>query len=595
MDKVSIIKKLLFTIIDSLSQDVFSFEKHLRMLKFKYKIDPSTLRNECGFNLLHAIVFNNKMKFAAAIFRCGCWKDMYLARILSDGTNNNYFEFTPDELCTQLRYIKLQMELDLYTQWDKSLNVSHIYARAGSLHDLQRMMEFSTDTQNELDYMNCTSLYWGVVGGNEDVVTFLLEKGVNPSLINKYQETLLHICCTLGHSHLIEMLFQKLQMDILINDINGQNVLMKVAETGNVNTLKALIKCGVRKELLDQTLPIAGHNGRLDYIQTIIEEYGADPHSKDENSRTAILNAASQGKLKVLKYLLSKNGNLMDKDNQDRNVLHLISHSCYDIETMQLVLDTLRNNNELKKLIDAKDKYIGRELCVLAKTQNSWSYIEVRRHLYYICMKKIINNYNIDLLQYGTVFMTGLNTDFNDSTVKDMEKRFTIRENIPTTPEDLDSTPLYIAVFRNNFDMVKLLLEYGGSVNIHDKFGLTALHIAAMHGYLNMCEYLINNGANIDELDSAGKTASDVAEDNEHINIANYIRGIKYLPIAERFNENISQGIQSSLSLDKLQKLRRSEQDVRKYIIDQLRDLIIDVNITLQNLGVGPVLECTDM
>jgi len=81
--------------------------------------------------------------------------------------------------------------------------------------------------------------------------------------------------------------------------------------------------------------------------------------------------------------------------------------------------------------------------------------------------------------------------------------------------------------------VAEVLLKHGADPNVRDKFGMTALHVAAMRGNVTLVRRLVELGATTEALDGLVKTPADVAEDNEHKDVANFLKGVKYLPVAE--------------------------------------------------------------
>lgn len=82
-------------------------------------------------------------------------------------------------------------------------------------------------------------------------------------------------------------------------------------------------------------------------------------------------------------------------------------------------------------------------------------------------------------------------------------------------------TPLYIAVFNNNVDLVKLLISGGANVNEENgKENETALHAASKFGYVDLLQLLLQHGANINARTSRMETPIfQAAKNGKHVAI----------------------------------------------------------------------------
>lgn len=79
--------------------------------------------------------------------------------------------------------------------------------------------------------------------------------------------------------------------------------------------------------------------------------------------------------------------------------------------------------------------------------------------------------------------------------------------NINVHEKQFGFTPLIYTITLQKIDMLKLLLDNGADINIQDNIGSTALIIAVKSGFINMIMPLIANGANINIKDNNGNTA----------------------------------------------------------------------------------------
>ena len=74
-------------------------------------------------------------------------------------------------------------------------------------------------------------------------------------------------------------------------------------------------------------------------------------------------------------------------------------------------------------------------------------------------------------------------------------------QNIPA-----ESTPLLIASYLGNADIVELLLEHGAKVDLVDDEDDTPLHCACIHGHFTIAQSLLKHGASVHSIDNDGDT-----------------------------------------------------------------------------------------
>jgi len=82
-------------------------------------------------------------------------------------------------------------------------------------------------------------------------------------------------------------------------------------------------------------------------------------------------------------------------------------------------------------------------------------------------------------------------------------------------PESLGQTPIWVAAHSGDTDIVKILGEAGGDVNLKDQEGWFPIHAAASEGHVDTVEALIDLGAWLDLENNDGDTPQEVARTDE--------------------------------------------------------------------------------
>jgi ankyrin repeat protein len=88
-----------------------------------------------------------------------------------------------------------------------------------------------------------------------------------------------------------------------------------------------------------------------------------------------------------------------------------------------------------------------------------------------------------------------------------------------TTDDGRRSTPLIVAAFTDNTEVVQLLLEGGADVHGVNVGGFTPLHMAAIYNHVEGCRLLLDNGAKVDTKALENSTALYIAARNGYFSL----------------------------------------------------------------------------
>ncbi|MBR5711866.1 MAG: ankyrin repeat domain-containing protein [Thermoguttaceae bacterium] len=140
--------------------------------------------------------------------------------------------------------------------------------------------------------------------------------------------------------------------------------------------------------------------------------------------------------------------------------------------------------------------------------------------------------------------------------------------------DNRDATPLIVAADNNNFEIVKILVENGADVNAKNVDGFTALYSAARNGNLEMVQYLVNQGISVS--DSIGALHGSVSSGNLEL--------VQWL-IAHGADVNSYFHNDTVLAY----ALECKSRDVLRFLVEQIG---VDVNASIHKKIYYPALEC---
>lgn len=298
---------------------------------------------------------------------------------------------------------------------------------------------------------------------NTKTVEYFLEAGMSADVKAESETTPLIWACYNGNFEMVKLLVSH-GANVNWSNKDGFTPLMAAVETNNLKIVRYLLQNKARvniSTLKDKTTPlhIACFNGNKECAELLVVA-GANVNAKNLYNATPVITAALYGNNELIDYLKSS-GAVLNKDNANELALGMISNG------------NSKNTEFLTELganINISDKN-GKTLLHTAAENKDFKSAEF-----------LIRN--------------GSNTN------AEMK-----------TEEDNNITPLMLAVIASDFDMVKLLLENGASVDTKEKnLGAAPLDIALLLNKNNdIINLLIENGADINSVMTCGITPSDIA------------------------------------------------------------------------------------
>ena len=104
-----------------------------------------------------------------------------------------------------------------------------------------------------------------------------------------------------------------------------------------------------------------------------------------------------------------------------------------------------------------------------------------------------------------------------------VETLYTDEPGIINETDPKGYTPLILAVYNNQAEVVKYLLSKGARTEMHDQSGNTALMGVCFRGYKDIVALLLESGVDIDQRNHQGATALTFAATFGHLDIADML------------------------------------------------------------------------
>lgn len=361
---------------------------------------------------------------------------------------------------------------------------------------------------------NSFALLLAVEAGNREVVTLLLDKGVDINAKDNGGLTALIMAASEGHSEIIALLLKR-GADINAEDKWGRIALMLASKKGHKEVVALLLDNGAnlnartdngetalmmatKKEVIELLLEKgADINAKDNTDKTVLMDAviikskelialllkkGADVNAKNKDGRTALIYAVQfwlrhEDSGEVIALLLEKGADINARDKWDKTVLMVAVQERMK-ENVELLLDkgadiNAKNNDGLTALM------VAASMVAVAKPASWKGYSEI------IAL----------LIERGA-----------DLNAKDKDGRtalmFAIKEGMNGSIE------VQLDIGKEGMrEGIGLLLDKGADINAKDKGGRIALMFASMLGHKEVVALLLERGADLNAKDKDGRTA----------------------------------------------------------------------------------------
>ncbi|WP_179349559.1 ankyrin repeat domain-containing protein [Winogradskyella pacifica] len=414
------------------------------------------------------------------------------------------------------------------------------------LETITYMISQKGNDVNKLTHDGRTYAFWAAYKGNAELVQYLLENGAKTNITDDKGNSIINFAAGSGQQNTkvydlvikygadvqkdlnpdganalliaapndpdfkLVSYFQSKGLDINSVDSDGNGIFNYVTKKGEIESLNALLKKGIKGT--DQAFIFAanGARGTTNGIEVYkyLESVGLNPNVTNKEGESALHILAARSKdLDVIKFLLDKGLKVSTKDSKGNNAL-MHAASSNNLEVVNLLADNLKNHDDINKK--------GQSALTLAVGGNTSDVVA-------FLIKK---GYKTALVDTDGNNLTYYLIESYSPKNKDVfsEKMALLKANKVdlTQVQKNGNTWFHLAAEKNSLDLLKLALKMNQDINAKNSEGNTALHLAALKASDDsVLKFLIENGAKKDIVTDFEESAYDLAKENELLKKSN--------------------------------------------------------------------------
>ncbi|XP_067668335.1 ankyrin repeat domain-containing protein 50-like [Haliotis asinina] len=361
----------------------------------------------------------------------------------------------------------------------------HAASKSGDLSKVKLVLQHGLAVINCQEWIGRTPVMWAAAGRHIKVVEFLVSKGANLTLVDRFGINILHSACLGGDVKVVKYVLSKNTLDINGRVRCGRTAVMLAADNGHRDVLELLVGRGANVALTDENgdnfLHCACREGHAEVVKYILLQDLVDINSLGHEKKSPVLIAGEQGHTEVVELLVKHGADLSLREKSGSNTLH---RACYYGQ-----FDVVKHILSLNRVDINCRGYMKRTPVMVAAEQGYKKIVE------------LLVNHGADL----------------------------------SLREQSGSNILHNACYRGQFDVVKYILSLNRvRINSRGYMKRTPVMVAAEHGYKTVVELLVNHGADLSLREQSGSNILHSACYRGRFDVVKYVLSLNTVDINSR-------------------------------------------------------------
>lgn len=211
---------------------------------------------------------------------------------------------------------------------DKEGDSTLHYAAFGNQPEIMKILLLNGAHINVVNSSHCSALHISAHKRPPHCVKVLLDFGADVNIQDSYGDTALHDAIGKENEEVVELLCNASNLDLTVRNNRGFNALHHASLKGNIAATRKILQLApqlvdIKKDDGFAPLHLASLNGHAAVAEILVREGKANINIRNNRRQTPFLLAVSQGHTSAIEKLVELRCNLVAKDEDGDNAMHL--------------------------------------------------------------------------------------------------------------------------------------------------------------------------------------------------------------------------------------------------------------------------------